>query len=653
MDSNIIDYIISAEFEAQKGTVITGIYPSTFELSLENILTEKIMPDGIHNFSEDVFAFRSLMPVNSEKLLLYVTSFNELKVSARFYLNWNTAAELKCHENVLVKILDPYVLTLLKEDKPLVEMKFDDEYEFEVMNDKTVEIIFRSTASKKSAKIESQDSNTNDSPTPEKDNTVEQPSVSSLLIEVDNPLHFSLFNLLLEVFVQKAGKNIVKNKRKNVQTEDRVYINVNFLTAIQIKKEKTAERGAIYKSITIGTLKYKSLEQFKKYLALILDTYMSIKPEAAPAEIYSKEVSAILTHYFGKQAEILTNPRFELIDRTIAKFDIARSDCENSSIHLLIGKFQETFMALYREILFEGRVAIISQTMSLEQLNDVINCLKIIFYPINFDSRIYPYETITSTKLLRFERSFVAAFNNPIVKLERDLWTLIVDLDEGSIYHPSDMKPIIKEQINPLDLRFINNFVNSLKVTDTKIFRTFYNFNMMQIELATYYHYLQPLLTAKTDGEVAMSALIQSFRTTSYYARIRKHLDFEKFAFKKIFGANADEMYISSAFFKNDEYFPLEIQDDLSILFYLQTIDKNCDDESKFKFFFEDMKQKNRIRRILDIAYSPNSLMLEIFMRLIAKAKKFGVECLESAIKTSDFNYRLTMQRLNENYSSD
>ena len=47
--NQIINYIISSEFEARKGTIITGFYPNDLELSLENLMIEKLIPDGVHN----------------------------------------------------------------------------------------------------------------------------------------------------------------------------------------------------------------------------------------------------------------------------------------------------------------------------------------------------------------------------------------------------------------------------------------------------------------------------------------------------------------------------------------------------------------------------------------------------------------------------
>jgi len=45
-------------------------------------------------------------------------------------------------------------------------------------------------------------------------------------------------------------------------TVERVYILMNFLTVVKNKKEKTAERGAVYKSITICSWLEDDLNKF-------------------------------------------------------------------------------------------------------------------------------------------------------------------------------------------------------------------------------------------------------------------------------------------------------------------------------------------------------------------------------------------------------
>ncbi len=98
----------------------------------------------------------------------------------------------------------------------------------------------------------------------------------------------------------------------------------------------------------------------------------------------------------------------------------------------LLNIFKEKIMFIYREILFEGRIFIVCREKSIKFLNQVIQSLKELFRPLNFERIIIPFETLSGLILLKPENSFVAGFNNPIVKNSK-IWTLYVDLDTGLI----------------------------------------------------------------------------------------------------------------------------------------------------------------------------------------------------------------------------
>ena len=69
----------------------------------------------------------------------------------------------------------------------------------------------------------------------------------------------------------------MKSLMENQGINDRIYINMNFLTLVKNRKEESAERGAVYKSITICSLLYEDLSIFKKYLEEIVEDFLGSK----------------------------------------------------------------------------------------------------------------------------------------------------------------------------------------------------------------------------------------------------------------------------------------------------------------------------------------------------------------------------------------
>ena len=88
----------------------------------------------------------------------------------------------------------------------------------------------------------------------------------------------------------------------------------------------------------------------------------------------------------------------------------------SSNLSNLMMKVGRKFLVIYREILSEKRVIIFSRELPISQLNHLVLSLQSLFQPLNLSTRFYPFETLTSIKLLRLEKAFIVGFNNPIVK---------------------------------------------------------------------------------------------------------------------------------------------------------------------------------------------------------------------------------------------
>lgn len=85
MFTSQINYAIATMFEIKKGNEIVSVFPTDFDLSFENIMIEKFIPDGIHNYEEDCFQYQHLVPFQSSQLKEMVLEFNHLQVHADLY----------------------------------------------------------------------------------------------------------------------------------------------------------------------------------------------------------------------------------------------------------------------------------------------------------------------------------------------------------------------------------------------------------------------------------------------------------------------------------------------------------------------------------------------------------------------------------------
>jgi hypothetical protein len=80
------------------------------------------------------------------------------------------------------------------------------------------------------------------------------------------------------LFADPTSKKILKALSQDRKTEERLYIDMNFFTIVSNQKEKKAQRGAVYRSITICTETLEDLSPFRKFLEEVMDQYMKLPP---------------------------------------------------------------------------------------------------------------------------------------------------------------------------------------------------------------------------------------------------------------------------------------------------------------------------------------------------------------------------------------
>ena len=263
-----ISYIIAAEFELTKGTVVSGTYPKTFDLSLENILIEKLIPDGLHNYQSDCFCFRNMVPINATRLAERIQKLNKAQLTFQVaYFNDQNRQfdlELESPQNDFFDLFPDCETTSFE-----CQVEVDSDFAL-VLKPSPVGV-------------------------PHKLSLVPQLEVSLsfdskvLLSSQSHNLVFSasqgtsqegcvwLFRELL-LFADPTSKKILKALSEERRTEERLYIDMHFFTVVSNKKEKTVQRGAVYRSITICTETLRDLSPFRKFVEQIIQDYMQLPP---------------------------------------------------------------------------------------------------------------------------------------------------------------------------------------------------------------------------------------------------------------------------------------------------------------------------------------------------------------------------------------
>ena len=147
-----------------------------------------------------------------------------------------------------------------------------------------------------------------------------------------------------------------------------------------------------------------------------------------------------------------------------------------SEIHSLIDILQEKIMIIYRSILQQNNVLIVSKEQPISVFNEKMKTLENLMYPINFSEKFRYYDSLSGMKILSIEKGFVAGFNNPIIK-NYQIGDIYVDLDTGEVYKQN--LQLTHNDVTKCDFLFISKILKLKKISQEKIRKSFANYTRM------------------------------------------------------------------------------------------------------------------------------------------------------------------------------
>lgn len=593
-NKKLIDYIIATEFEIKKGNQIVAHYPSDLELSLENIMIEKFIPDGIHNFENDFISYNHLVPINKDKMLGFLENLNNRKIICNFFVNERNDDSWK-FENATLFLNSDFILKIGKNLENNFDLDLNKNFQIQMMDEKTLRFKY----------IKNDNIN------------------SDIYFEIKEKENFTFLYIFLNLLTQKASQKIIDSLKLKENTNERAYVNMLFLTLVKNKKNKSVERGAIYKSITICTLLYEDLTIYKKYLNLIIEDYMEINSSEFEEEIYNKKILESLKHYYEKQNDIIKIKNIPYINKIFynPNFESSQKNLETNFFELL-QIFKEKIMIIYREIINEGKIFIVCKNKSIQYLNNSIKTLKEMLRPLNFCDKTVPFETLSGILLLILEKSFLAGFNNPIVRNDPN-WTLYVDLDSGSIFRQDGI--LTNENVQSCDKLFIKKLLGLNQISERKIRRTFVNYTQMQLDILLYENEEINHITDEIDLNFVNNKNFLMNR--SFSGLIFNFLKFEKFEIRKDFGKkDFGKILYALRIFTNSQFLKSQPIDNLTLLTSLYSINTICDDSNKLEIFFNFLKKKNKnLKSFLRCIFSNNENILFVFKEILIRGEDLGI----------------------------
>lgn len=501
----MIDYIVYGEFDINEGNVIKVEYPQKTGIS-EMVLSSYLIPEGTHNIMNDCFCFIINRKMNNEELLVenMKKQMDKLNLNLIKYLDLKSSQHYDLYvKNKVFKLKELYnynsfaikweSLNLLKNfSKDDILLKIDQDtkenfFNFIVFDSNNNEVFF-SIPIHNDIQFKKLKSN-----------------FASIYTLNSQAIGFEFYDenelSTLEKLFESESVEIMTNKNDDLQSinifsdfntllnsEKEIY----FLCYLETRLDKSTKRGAILKSISLGSTKLINLHTLKPVAKYILDEIFKIHTLNASEEdklffvrkvIESsfKSVNSIPSVYYGvgltfyerevnaflqSNTYFISAEKFYEIDvgNQKLKLDISLPNYEEKifpgNLTELIRTFKENTMIIYDAILSDKKILFIGDAnTSCEKLNNyVFSCVSMVSPAcLGILKRIHPYKNLYDLDFLK-SSNCIYAVTNPIFKNKTDSWDVMCEIDSGKI----SLSENYKKYLNSINRESDNFFIREL-----------------------------------------------------------------------------------------------------------------------------------------------------------------------------------------------
>ena len=535
----MIDYVIYSEFDNNEGSVVKIEYPDKTGIS-ETILSSYMIPEGAHNIRSDTFCFIVNKGPNNEKDNLFseikktVNEFKKIKTikyynfsnspiyqekiinkgfSLKKIYNLNTQSKswealkttenyFKQNKNIYVKIwqdekekIFKFVIYILKEinnKKPKEEIIFEIpihvDIQFQKLKDNFVCVY---TLDSKGIGFEFK-------------NNEDALIINSLFEDKKN---------IKEIYCETEENHcneLIKNTSSIINNTNK---DIYFLCSLQTKVDKSNQRGAVYKSIAVGTTKLINLESFKSLSIYLLEEAFKVHEIKSSGKEKIEIIRRIIKDAFnsfnslkfhfgvnvsryergvysylvGSQKFILpTTPSYESIkvsDKKRIDIDLSLTNNEEKifqgSLIELIKIFKDFTMTIYDGILNDQRIIFVGgPSTSCSRLSRLIFSTLNMVGPLAFGfiKRLHPYKNLYDLEFLK-TKNCIYAVTNPIFKTKTKDWDILCEVETGKVAISAEYEKKSNQINKESDKMFIQELMYKIE-----------HDNLSEFEVEQYFH---------------------------------------------------------------------------------------------------------------------------------------------------------------------
>ena len=267
------------------------------------------------------------------------------------------------------------------------------------------------------------------------------------------------------------------------------------LCSLQTRVDKSNQRGAVYKSIAVGTTKLINLESFNSLCKYLLREAFKVheikKSGKEKIEIMKKVIEdacksfnslkfhfgvdvsryerGVFSFLVGSQKFILpTTPSYEAIkvsSNEKIEIDLSLTNNEEKifqgSLIELIKIFKEFTMTIYDGILNDQKIIFVGgPTTSCSKLSRLIFSTLSMVGPLAFGfiKRLHPYKNLYDLDFLK-SKNCIYAVTNPIFKTKKNDWDILCEVETGKVAISADYEKKSNQINKESDKMFIQELI--------------------------------------------------------------------------------------------------------------------------------------------------------------------------------------------------
>lgn len=577
----MIEYVLATEFDNKLGTCIVATYPERGGSEQDQLLGDYLMPDGMHRMDRDSYVFRSVLAIPISEVEKEVEAFNKLEAKANLYIFkanqrniYDTADSSPGQASFTIDIVQMKFLRLSYNRNGAPKTKLF------VLHPETI----IKQLSDRLYSIRSEDDTV----------FLLEFQSKSEGVALHTLAHTLLYNLTLKRYLSIDPPGVVLKSGW-------------FYCYCSNKKDPSAERGTIYRSVALFSSKVNIFEFFRQAVSRTMEIYQTFSPRPTWTE-YERESIRNSIRYLYQECNNMASPEEEislkientsLINPTIAKdllinhgFGPQRVKVYprlfGASSKVLIDQFGLGVMVLYRAILAENSIVFFGDKLKVENICSIVTSTLHLVCPLNIVSKIYPFEHIQSIEIIKNTRGFIAGYTNPIVKNQKLLnWNYFVDIATNTIYDTSMKPSIVRNENDKIFFEAVQRRIREDMLDEHEVDAMFFEYTKTNLDVMLN---KSNVIRFDKEEEMTMQNIFQlsdSFKQTTFFDYLDIQMKNEREEFQGVFGNKYLGVYQAYKLFTESDRF-----EDMDLLVAYDALRVAITDREKADFFMKKVGDK-------------------------------------------------------------